>query len=127
MNTPQYILDLLEVELQHCMRSVLEKVATKYNLDIQSLCEEFLQPVHIVKDTDEEIRIRRTQRTKPIPPADERCLARIWNRGRGGQCTRWRKGEYCYCIYHEKHRKYGDMTHPPDLTQFPKKHTSLYK
>lgn len=131
MKTPQFIFDLLDGELRRVHVELLEKVAAKYGLDHAKLVEEFV-PVpttKMVPSNDVEITIHKKWKPKPLPMDEDRCQARIWNRGRGGQCTRPRKTEKseCYCIYHEKHRRYGDIREAPDLTQFPKKHTILYK
>ena len=131
MKAPQFIFDLLDGELRRCQIELLEKVAAKYGLECEELVREFvpMPTTTLVPASDVEITIHKKWKPKPIPPASERCLARIWNRGRGGQCTRPKKSEKseCYCIYHEKHRRYGDIREAPDLSQFPKKHSVLYK
>jgi len=132
-SAPQFVFDLLNQELLRIQRELLEKVATKYELDCSELLREFLPGIHDHEHTNmtlqDEVRItvKKTLKPRPVAGADSRCLARVWNRGRGGQCTRSRRDGCDFCTSHTSSQKHGriDDKVPRDL--FPFRATALYK
>jgi hypothetical protein len=136
METPQFIFELFEKELRNIQISLLRKVATSKGLDVEELINEFLpKELKLVPNTKTVIHVKK-KNAPPTPPAPEvRCMARVWNRGKGGQCIR-NRGEITndnhkqvseYCSQHEKNRKHGRIDEPPSKEIFPKEAKSLYK
>jgi len=128
MDAPAYLCNLLELELYRVQKSLLQDVATKYNLPYEELVQEFLaSPLRMVPNKSISIVVKKKIDPKPAPPDDHRCHARVWNRGRGGQCTRPHKPENEYCAQHLVHRKHGDVRDKPDRTVFSGHAHALYK
>jgi len=127
MEVPQFIFELFEKELRSIQIQLLTKVATKKRLDVEELIKEFL-PEHLklVSNTKTRIQVKKTHEPSLPPKAEVRCMARVWNRGKGGQCTRERI-QSDYCSQHEKNRKHGRIDAPPSAEIFSHKSTSLYK
>lgn len=136
MNTPSFIFDMFEKELVRMQTELLSKVATKYNLNEAELVETFItgtgQPLALALVPNNSVTVvvqKKKNRTEKAIVADEsRCVARIWNRGKGGQCTR----HVCdhsprYCSQHQTNRKHGDITNRVDAKLFPKNPTAIYK
>ena len=48
------------------------------------------------------------------------CLARVWNKGYGGQCTRFKKECQDYCLLHLKQYQNGHLPHGRIDTPCPK-------
>ena len=48
------------------------------------------------------------------------CLARIWNKGYGGQCKRFKKEGHDYCLLHLKQFQEGCLPHGRIDTPCPK-------
>ena len=48
------------------------------------------------------------------------CLARIWNKGYGGQCSRFRIKGHDYCLLHFKQFQQGHLPHGRIDTPCPK-------
>lgn len=124
-STPEFIFDILNDELRKHDISLLEKVATKYKLNLDELISEFIEPVEIIPKTKISIQIEKKLEPRK-PPTQDRCMARIWGRGKGGQCTRKCMENSEYCSQHISIRKHGriDETVPKDL--FPQKSKCLY-
>ena len=127
MEVPEFLFHLLDQELQRIQEELLEKVADRYKLDIATLREEFITPLQIIPQETEKVFLCKKQKGRQLPNDDVRCTARIWNRGKGGQCTRFRKGEYAFCCQHIEKRKHGTITETPPREVFCHKTKSLYK
>jgi hypothetical protein len=141
MEAPQFIFELFEKELRAIQIKLLGKVATAKGLDPEDLIEEFL-PEHglrLILNTKTSIQVKKKNAPSAPPPAESRCMARVWNRGKGGQCVRPRSsgataaksGENVskseYCSQHAKNRKHGRIDEPPGKEVFPKEAKSVYK
>ncbi len=132
MNVPSYISQLLDEELQKVKLQVLQAVSAKYNIDLEDLKRTVLPDSSKVKPhTDVNIKIIKTR--KMMVEEGERCKARIWNRGTGGQCNRRHvKGELCSQHSTQLETK-GTLKHgwihekPPQGTFHTKRPTALYK
>jgi hypothetical protein len=127
MDVPSFLFELLEKELTNIQEKLLEKVAKKYDLSETELKEEFLTPLKVIPNTNTKVVICKKQKGRKIPLDECRCMARIWNRGKGGQCTRKRKGENEYCCQHIEKRKHGDIREMPSKKVFCHKTKILYK
>lgn len=105
--------------------NLLSKVAKAYQLDEQQLIDTFLvDPLKVASPSEQKIEVTRKLNPKPLPNEDERCNARVWNRGRGGQCTRKKCDDEGLCGHHkrllEKNGKlhHGTMQTPPPRDVF---------
>ena len=130
---PHFIFDLFEKELLNIQKELLSKVATKYKLNFDQLIEEFLpKEVKLISNTKTSIQIKKIHKPFVPPLAQNRCMARVWNRGKGGQCLRNRfedeNGNIIdYCSQHKNNRKHGRIDESPNNNIFPKESKSLYK
>lgn len=140
MEVPYFIFEIFEKELRNIQINLLKKVATKKGYsdsELEELCNEFLPEqsnLKLVPNTKTRIHIQKKNAESVVPKNEERCMARIWNRGKGGQCTRAR---FCneeannelseYCSQHIKNRKHGRIDEKPSEEIFPKDSKSLYK
>jgi cytochrome c553 len=127
MEIPGFIFDLLSEELKNSHISLLKKVATKYALNENQLIEEFVQNVTITPNTTVAISIKKDYQPKETAEKCIRCMARVWNRGKGGQCTRLRKNNEDYCGQHMTDRKHGRIDEKVPRELFPNKASALYK
>ena len=137
MDTPQFIFELFEKELRTIQISLLAKVAISHGLNHAELIEEFIPSrLILIPNTKTRVQVKKTNVTPSIPPPENRCMARVWNRGKGGQCIRSRGVidnksaaaiECEYCSQHQKNRKHGRIDEPPSKEIFPKEAKSLYK
>lgn len=128
MDTPQFIFDLFEKELRAIQISLLKKVAISRGLNHEELVEEFIpSKLTLVPNTKTRVQVKKTNAPPAPPSAENRCMGRVWNRGKGGQCIR-NRGESCeYCSQHLKNRKHGRIDESPSKDIFPKEAKSLYK
>jgi hypothetical protein len=124
-SVPSYIFDILDKELYDMQCTLIRRISAEYGLKSEEVIAKFLEdPLKILPVTDTKIEI--TKRTNAAPPAadEERCNARVWNRGRGGQCSRRRAKECEFCGHHmkmyEKDGKlhHGRMNDPPPAMVF---------
>lgn len=127
MDAPQYLWDLLEHELHLSHLALLEKVAARFDIPLEELEREVMpHGIRLVPNKETPIVIKRSMRPKPDAPQEERCFARIWNRGKGGQCTR-RRPEGCdFCSQHVHTRKHGDIREEVPRSIYPKKKKLLF-
>lgn len=127
MDVPSFLFDLLNQQLREVQEQLLENVAKKYQLDVGKVKEEFLGPLVLIPEKKEKVIICKKQKGRKLPSDEQRCMARIWNRGKGGQCTRFRKeGADCCCQHLEK-RKHGLITEDPPKQVFQHTTKILYK
>ena len=64
---------------------------------------------------------------KNIEKESKKCMARIWNRGKGGQCSRNKVGNNDFCKQHIECRKHGRIDENIDRNIFVKNSKVLYK
>lgn len=133
MDTPAFIFGLIDEELKRIKIDLLKNVATKYNLELSELISEFIEDKKekIVPPKEVKITVKKTLTPRKPVEKDLRCMARIWNRGKGGQCSKYRSvmnNKLCeFCTNHLYYQKHGriDEAVPRDL--FPFKASALYK
>lgn len=135
MNQPKYIFEILQEELRQTHISLLKKIAKKYNINEKEILEFIDIPNEknkIIPNSRISINVAKKVETRKEAPNNMRCLARIWGRGTGGQCTRkcltdsnGAKSEYC--LQHQNTRKHGRIDETPPKDKFPQKPNSLYK
>ena len=117
--------------------NLLKKVATRKSFsdaELEELITDLLPEqatLKLVPNTKTRIHIQKKNTETAVPKNEERCMARIWNRGKGGQCTRSRLRQEDamseYCSQHIKNRKHGRIDEKPSEEIFPKDSKSLYK
>jgi hypothetical protein len=130
MNHPSYIFSLLQDELKNAQVSLLRKVATKYNLDVDELINDpDLIPVktRVIPNTEISINIEKTIEPRKAAADTNRCAARVWGRGNGGRCIRQCMENREYCKQHMNNLKHGRFDENIPLDKFPKKSIVLYK
>lgn len=125
MEVPSFIFECLEKELFQIQYNLLQKVATKHNLNLEELQKDFLQPVEV--SAEEQAYICKRQRRKQLPDPEKRCIARVWNRGKGGQCTRIKCDGEDLCKQHLGGCKHGVIGDMPPKQVFGKSIRALYK
>ena len=111
MDVPLYILKLLDIELKDIQLQLLKKISEKYNISLESLKEDFIETndLKILPEKDEKIIIYKTQKTRIIPEEQDRCIANIWGRGKGGRCSRKIINDYRFCKQHTNTLKHGTI------------------
>ena len=127
MEVPAFLFDLLNHQLREVQSELLEKVAKKYQLDVAGVKAEFLGDIVLVPEKKEKVIICKKQKGRKLPCDDQRCMARIWNRGKGGQCTRFRKEGAEFCCQHLEKRKHGKISEEPPKEVFQHTTKILYK
>jgi hypothetical protein len=125
---PQFIFDLLDRELRRIQSDLLEKVATKYKLDHAELVASFLsKPPELLATQDVSVTVIKNQKPAQPPAKQKRCMARVWNRGKGGQCMRVRRDDCDYCTSHMSNRKHGRIDDKVPRELYPAHATALHK
>ena len=124
MDTPAFIFELLNKELQSIQEKMCREISVKYNLDFDEVSKPYLT---IVKESEEKVFICKKSKGRKVPQQDERCKARVWNRGKGGQCCRSQKEGTVFCTQHSEVRKHGVIADAPDRDIFPRKTRIIYK
>jgi hypothetical protein len=131
MELPAFLFQLLEHELLGIQEKLLIKVADTFGLDIEVLKRECLAPLTLVPNQGgggEKVKITRVKNPRGVPEEEDRCLARIWNRGMGGQCSRKKCGkESNLCRQHQVDLRHGYYERPPPMNVFSGVHRSVYK
>lgn len=127
MDAPQYLWDLLNRELIFSHTELLRKVATKYDIPFAELVDEFIpKNAKLIPNKEQPIMIHKKMKPKKEPSDDTRCCARIWNRGKGGRCTRSQAPNCEYCLQHSKDRKHGDFRESAPREIYPKKKQLMF-
>jgi hypothetical protein len=118
---PSFILTVLDKEIRAIQCDMLERVARDYGLDANELVQKYAQsaaPCSVVPNTKTKIEIRRKV-VQSVPDAEHRCMARIWNRGKGGQCSKRRAESSDFCTNHTKGElHHGRIDVPPPFSVF---------
>jgi hypothetical protein len=131
---PSFIFTVLNKELFEIQRGLLERIANDKGLDATELVATYLSdPLVVTPNTKTKIEVVKKKDPRPPPEADNRCMARVWNRGRGGQCTRTRSGTDCdLCANHAKmqvlkHGRIDDRPPPGVFGASGARKKALYK
>lgn len=128
MDVPNFIHDILEHELRQLHIGLLEKVALKHGLIATELVAEFIPDrLTIVPNSKVKVCVKKKVASTRIVEDARQCMARVWNRGKGGRCTRTKHGSCDYCCQHAENRKHGRIDEPVVKDLFPKDSASLYK
>jgi len=127
MEVPAFLFQLLEKELQDIHQKLLTDVSKKYQLPLEEVLKEFIRPVVMVSEQKEKVVIVKKQKGRHLPDSEHRCMARVWGRGKGGQCTRKKVGDGLFCTQHIEKRKHGLITEAPPKEVFQSKTRALYK
>ena len=125
-HVPSFVLDILDSELRSMHISMLQQIAKDYNLDAMELESKYLPTQKMQVASSAKTKVEVIRRMNPKAPAEStvRCLARIWNRGHGGQCTRERKNDTDFCGHHAKlmkeegHLRHGRIDESPPCDVF---------
>lgn len=104
MDTRAFIFDILNKELYAIHEEMLQKISSKYNIDIDELKNDFLKPLSVIPEHVEKVVICKKQQKRVIPDKEHRCNARVW---KGGQCTRACKEGSIFCSQHISIQKHG--------------------
>lgn len=107
MNIPSFLMTILEQELYDIQAKLLRKVAEDHGLDAEVLIQQYLKKaLCVVPNSETRVDIIRRNSPRPVTSEEDRCIARVWNRGRGGQCSRKCQEEYGpYCTQHGRELK----------------------
>lgn len=131
--TPGFIFNLLEDELRKIKTELLQKVSDEYDIEFNELLEKMGLNLKIVPNEDVKVQIIKKRPSKNIVEEEDRCQARVWNRGQGGQCKRKKTNiEHNLCSQHFKNftelgkLRHGLITEPP-VNDKPKRSKVLYK
>jgi hypothetical protein len=120
---------LLAQEMKEAVDRVLKRVAVDYAIPYDDLFAKYLaDDVEILSSKLEHITIKRSVPRPDVPPED-RCMARTWNAGRGGQCKKRHAADQEYCKAHAKAElKYGriDQAAPAGVFNKPGKREKMY-
>lgn len=118
VDVPSFLLKVLENEIKDICIGVLKKVCDRHSLDFEEVCRE----VHLFGKNNEDSQLSLASERKQIinivkkkPPKAVvedscRCMARVWNQGRGTQCTRRKIEGTELCTQHSKNLKHGLIT-----------------
>ncbi|NDB85576.1 MAG: hypothetical protein EB127_23165 [Alphaproteobacteria bacterium] len=128
MDAPSFIFEMLEEEITRIQEELLVKVATKYHLNSEDLISEFVVGrVKLIPTNKVNVVVKKEITRKTVVDDTSRCMARIWNRGKGGQCTRAKLCDSMFCNQHINKHKHGCINEPVNKSIFPKEPTALYK
>ncbi len=128
-STPQFIFDLLQTELISINRELLKRVVNKYDLDENEVINEFLPTkLKIIPNEKKSVEIvHKATPRKPPENEKQRCMARVWNRGKGGQCIRFRIKNCEFCCQHKEKIKHGRIDEEVPRELFQKQSNAIYK
>jgi hypothetical protein len=129
MDAPNFIFELFQNELENMQKTLIRKIANKYKLDEAEIINEFIptRSLKLVPNTKVSVVVKKKLETKQVPESKSRCVARVWNRGKGGQCTRLKHEDCEFCTQHKSNRKHGRIDEKADKTIFPQSSYAVYK
>lgn len=126
--TPQYIFEILQNELYEHNKEILRKLCKEYKLNENDIFSKFLsKELNIIEDKNISIEITRKNSPKKQIEENIRCMARVWNRGQGGQCTRAKLKNCDFCTQHKEKQKHGRIDESVPREIFQKSSNVLYK
>jgi len=127
LNTPAFVFNTLQKELQDIQVKLLEKVSKTYDIPLDELTETFLSDLTIIPEKKDKIYICKKYKGRRLPMDKDRCEALIWNKGKGGQCTRPKYNVECFCKQHVSHLCFGSVKDPKHVDKFCIQDRAIYK
>lgn len=119
MNIPKKVLNLFDDKLNEMHKQLLIKIANDYSLNEDELFDRYLGNITIVHDKNTEVKTvferKHINNSYDDLKQEDRCIARTWAKGYGGQC-KYKKKDKDLCQLHlnllEKNKKlkYGIVT-----------------
>jgi len=90
------------------IEDILKLVSKDFNIPYADLYSRYLGlDIDIISSKLETLTIKKKKPRAP-PPPEERCMARVWNGGKGDQCKR-RHRESEYCTLHQRQASENKM------------------
>ena len=123
---PNFVIGIFQNEVNKIKINLIKQIAKDFHLDEEELIEQYTCDMKIINKNLENIQISRKNNYNSNIDKDDRCLARVYNNGKGAQCKR-SKNEDDLCTLHNNlllkngKLKYGLINEPKPLGAFPYK------
>jgi hypothetical protein len=127
MKTPAFVFNTLQQELQDIQVKLLENISKTYDIPLEELKEQFLSDLKIVPEAKDKIYICKKYKSRRLPMEEDRCQALIWNKGKGGQCSRPKYEYFDFCKQHKDHLCFGCVEKPKQEDKFAIQDRAIYK
>ena len=85
---PEFIIGIFEKEFNTLFSNKLQQISIDYNISFEELKEKYIIDYKYIDKKTKNIVIKEKRIYNPNISQNDRCLARTWNEGRGGQCKR---------------------------------------
>tara|TARA_Y100000591_G_C21767287_1_gene663528 strand:- start:224 stop:637 length:414 start_codon:yes stop_codon:yes gene_type:complete len=114
---PLFVKGIFEKEINNIKINLIKHIAKDYSLNEEELIKKYTCDIEIINKKIENIQITKKNNYNSNLNKEDRCLARVYNNGKGAQCKRSKKhDDLCTLHYNilikEDKLKYGLITEP---------------
>jgi hypothetical protein len=114
---PKFVLGIFQKEINDIKLKLIKKIAKDYYLDEEELIKNYICNIELINKNLENIQIVKKNNYNSKLKSGNRCLARVYNSGKGSQCKRSRnKNDLCTLhssiLENEGKLKYGYINKP---------------
>ena len=123
---PVFVKSIFQNEINKIKINLIKQIANDYYLDEEELIKEYACDINIISKKMENIEIVKKNKYNNDISKNHRCLARVYNNGKGGQCKRSKNiDNLCTLHYNQLQKnnklKYGLITEPKPADIFHNK------
>mgnify|MGYP006099314013 CR=1 FL=1 len=123
---PIFVTTIFQTEINKIKLNLIKQIAEDYYLDEEELIKEYACDINIISSKMENIEIVKKNKYNNDISKNHRCLARVYNNGKGGQCKRSKNVDNLCTLHFNKldknnKLKYGLITEPKPADIFHNK------
>jgi len=98
---PNFVIGLFQNEINKIKINLIKQICKDFYLDEEELIKEYTCDINLINKNLENIQIVKKNNYNSNLSDDDRCLARIYNNGKGARCKR-SKNDGKLCTLHNK-------------------------
>lgn len=123
---PKFVIGIFQNEVNKIKINLIKQICKDFYLDEEELIKEYICDINLINKNLENIQIVKKNNYNSELSNDDRCLARIYNNGKGARCKR-SKNCNGLCTLHNNilnrngKLKYGYINKPKPKSAFPNK------
>lgn len=123
---PVFVKTIFEEKINEIKINLIKQISKDYFLDEEELIKQYTCDIQIISNKMENIEIIKKNKYNNDISKKDRCIARVYNNGKGGQCKRSKNINNLCTLHHNqlnknKTLKYGLITEPKPLELFHNK------
>jgi|TARA_B110000259_G_scaffold45782_1_gene53068 hypothetical protein len=108
---PVFVKTLFENEINKIKINLIKQISKDYSLNEEELIKEYTCNINIINSKMENIEITKKHKYNSGLSKEDRCFARVYNNGKGGQCKRSKNIDDLCTLHNNQFEKNNKLTY----------------